>query len=348
VIYVIAPWNYPFFTALNSIAPALLSGNAVLLKHESAPIVGELFERFFNKLCDLEGLCQNLKIDIETSNKLIEELEISHVVFTGSVAGGSKIEKTCGVRAQNTKLRNTFITSSLELGGSDVAYVAADAHPQSVAPWVVSDGRLHNSGQSCCAVKRVLVHEKVYDEFVKASKNLMEKEVCGDPLKPTTTLGPLYGGPQAVEHLMSIVEDAKNKGAHVVCGGKIIEKEGYCFLEPTLITHVKTGMRILEEETFGPLLPVMKVHSDEEALKHAPHEKFGLTASVFTSSEELKKSFMDHSDVGTVFVNWCNDVHPEVVWSGVGHSGNSQGALSYEGFLTLTRPKSMVIGPKII
>ncbi|OYY67025.1 MAG: hypothetical protein B7Y51_00615 [Burkholderiales bacterium 28-67-8] len=342
LIYTIAPWNYPFFTALNSIGPALLAGNAVVLKHASTPSVGELFERAFNTMGGISGLCQHLSIDIPTSNRVILESAIDHVVFTGSVAGGAAMAQLVGQRASNLTLREPFLQTSLELGGSDAAYVAADADPVKAAQMLISVGRLHNSGQSCCATKRLFLHQQIAPAFLVEARALMEKQVPGSPHDPATTMGPLFGGPRAVEGLMAMVTDAVAAGATVLSGGKVVEKDGYSFILPTLITGVNLQMKIMREEAFGPILPVMVVANDDDALAHINHALFGLTTSVFTDNAALQDRVIDTARSGTVFINWCNDVHAEVAWSGWGHSGNGMPALSDLGFEALTRTQSIV------
>mmetsp|Transcript_657 Transcript_657/g.1099 ORF Transcript_657/g.1099 Transcript_657/m.1099 type:complete len:1279 (+) Transcript_657:98-3934(+) len=342
VIYTIAPWNYPFFTALNSIGPALLSGNAVILKHETTPCVGEFFQKVFNTMGGISGLCQHVNVGIETSNDIIQKGDIHHVVFTGSVLGGQAIYKQVARRAANTFLRNPFIRVSVELGGSDAVYIAADADIDHAVNMVINIGRLHNSGQSCCSIKRAYVHKSVENEFLRKSKEAMESHVLGDPLDEKTTLGPLHGGRKAVTALKAMVDDAVSKGAQVITGGRIVERDTCAFIEPTLLTHVSPDMCVLQQEVFGPVLPVITVESDEEALGYINHAYYGLTTSVFTQNKKLVDDFISNSDSGTVFVNWCNDVHAQVCWSGVGHSGNTAAALSNGGFDELTKRKSVV------
>ena len=342
VVYTIAPWNYPFFTALNSVGPALLAGNAVVIKHASTPSVGELFERAFSTMGDISGLCQNLSIDIPTSNRVILESAIDHVVFTGSPAGGVAIAQLVGQRASNLALREPFLQTSLELGSSDAAYVAADANPVKAAQMLIPVGRLHNSGQSCCATKRLFVHQKIAQAFLAEAKALMEKQVPGSPHDPDASMGPLFGGPKAIQGLMEMVGAAVADGATILTGGKVVEKDGYSFIVPTLITDVTPQMKIMREEVFGPILPVMVVTNDDDALAHINHPLFGLTTSVFTCDADLQDRVIDAAQTGTVFINWCNDVHAEVAWSGWGHSGNSMPALSDLGFDSLTRTQSIV------
>lgn len=344
VVYTIAPWNYPFFTALNSIGPALLAGNAVVLKHSSTPTIGAMFEEYFDTLGGVSGLCRNLSISNGVSERVILESPIDHVVFTGSVAVGATISEIVGRRAQNfAKLREPFVQLSLELGGSDCAYVAADAEPTATAEMVVTDGRMHNAGQSCCAVKRILVHAKCAEEFLAAAKDRLAEEVLGLPFEDGITTGPLYGGPRAVDELDRVVKDACAKGAEVVIGGERMTKDGYVFYAPTLLHKVTTDMAVMQEEVFGPVLPVMTVESDDEAMALINHSKFGLTTAVVTQDAALQQRVIEHGQSGTVFVNMCNDVDVKVPWSGCGHSGNSMAALSVLGFHTLTRPKAVLI-----
>ena len=342
VVYTIAPWNYPFFTALNSIGPALLAGNAVVLKHEHTPSVGELFHRLFNSMGGINGLCQHLSIDIPTSDRVILESSIDHIVFTGSVAGGVSITRLAAQRAANPQLREGFLQVSLELGGSDAAYVAGDADPVAVARMLVTVGRLHNSGQSCCATKRLFLHRNIAEPFLAEARRLMEEAVSGDPRDPQTTMGPLYGGPAAIDRLSELVEDAVASGAHIETGGDIFEKHGFTFLRPTLLSGATPRMRIMQEETFGPVLPVAVVADDDEALRLINHPLFGLTTSVFTHDPVLQERVLGEARSGTVYFNWCNDVQPEVAWNGWGRSGNGMAAMSELGFHALTHAQSVV------
>jgi acyl-CoA reductase-like NAD-dependent aldehyde dehydrogenase len=342
VIYTIAPWNYPFFTALNSIGPALLAGNAVVLKHENTPSVGELFQRIFDSMGGISGLCQQLSINIPTSDRVILESSIDHIVFTGSVAGGASITRLAAQRTADSKLREAFLQVSLELGGSDAAYVAGDADPVAAARMLVTVGRLHNSGQSCCATKRLFLHRTIAEAFITEARTLMETAVAGDPRDPQTTMGPLYGGPAAIDRLTELVLHAVASGAHIETGGDVFKKDGFTFLRPTLLTGAHPRMRIMQEETFGPVLPVAVVNDDDEALSLINHPLFGLTTSVFTNDSVLQERVRAEARSGTVYFNWCNDVHPEVAWNGWGRSGNGMAAMSEFGFHALTHAQSVV------
>ena len=342
VIYTIAPWNYPFFTALNSIGPALLAGNAVVLKHENTPSVGELFQCIFDSMGGISGLCQQLSIKIPTSDRVILESSIDHIVFTGSVAGGASISRLVAQRTADPKLREAFLQVSLELGGSDAAYVAGDADPVAAARMLVSTGRLHNSGQSCCSTKRLFLHRDIAESFLAEAKTLIEAAVCGNPHDPQTELGPLYGGPAAIDRLAELVKDAVASGARIETGGDTFEKDGFTFLRPTLLTGATARMRVMQEETFGPVLPVAVVADDDEALSMINHPLFGLTTSVFTHDPALQERILEEAQSGTVYFNWCNDVQPEVAWNGWGRSGNGMAAMSDLGFQALTRAQSIV------
>ncbi|EKE17305.1 MAG: hypothetical protein ACD_10C00509G0003 [uncultured bacterium] len=343
VIYIISPWNYPLFTSINGVICALLSGNTVILKHTTTPSVGRLFEQAFGKMGDYADLLINVTIDYDVSAELIEKGEISHVVFTGSVQGGKAIQQSIGRRALNDQLASPFIEASLELGSNDACYIAEDADLEKAILWAIKIGRLHNSGQSCCAVKRVYVHASLHDAFVEKARAVMEAEINGDPLDKATTLGPLFGGEGAVKTLMSLVDDASSKGAKVVTGGATETVNGCVFLRPTLVTEVNHGMRIMKEETFGPVLPVMKVTSDEQAMELIADTCFGLTASIFTGSRARADKFLDALDFGTLYVNRCNTVDARLGWIGHRHSGNGSVSLSPEGLRALSNKTSLNI-----
>jgi acyl-CoA reductase-like NAD-dependent aldehyde dehydrogenase len=344
VVYIITPWNYPMFCAINGTVCALLSGNAVALKHTTTPSVGAHFERAFGKLAGIDHMLTHVVVDFEISARIIEEADINHVVFTGSVQGGRVVQQSAAKRAFND-VKSPFIQCSLELGGSDGAYVAKDADLEHAATWTVKIGRLHNSGQSCCAVKRVFVHQDLYEPFLAKAKAIMEAEKSGDPLSADTTLGPLHGGDAAVKSLLEVVRDAEKRGARICTGGKAQRIGSVDFLEPTLLADVAPGMRVLEEETFGPVLPVMKVGSDEEALQRLQDSEYGLTASIFTSSRERAERFIAAVDTGTVYVNRCNFVDARLGWIGQRHSGNGSIALSPEGLRAFSARQSVNIDP---
>lgn len=343
VVFIISPWNYPLFTAINGVICALLSGSTVILKHTTTPSVGRLMEEAFQQLGEYSDLLFNITTDYEVSGEIIEQGDIDHVVFTGSVQGGRVISQHVARRALNTEIRSPFIESSLELGSNDACYIAADADLDEAVFWAVKIGRLHNSGQSCCAVKRLYVDEAVYDQVLEKAQAFLEAEVNGDPMAEETTLGPLFGGSAAVDHLLELVDDARQKGATVICGGDR-EQVGDCdFIQPTLVANCDHSMRIMREETFGPVLPVMPVSSDEQAQTLIADTCYGLTASVFTRSRQRAEQFLELQGFGTLYVNRCNFVDARLSWIGHGQSGNGSLALSPAGLRAFSRKTSLNI-----
>jgi acyl-CoA reductase-like NAD-dependent aldehyde dehydrogenase len=344
VVYIITPWNYPLFCAINGTACALLSGSAVVLKHTTAPSVGEHFEKAFGRLAGIEPLLSPAVVDFDVSARIIEESDIDHVVFTGSVRGGRSVQQSVAKRAFRD-VRTPFIPCSLELGGSDPAYVAADADLDDAVHWTVKLGRLHNSGQSCCAVKRVYVHEALHDEFLTRAKAVMQAEKSGDPRAPDTTLGPLHGGDAAAKALLDVVQEAVEAGARLLTGGATRRIGKVDFLEPTLLADVAPGMRVLREETFGPVLPVRKVASDAQAIEEARDSAYALTASIFTTSRRRAEAFVEAMDTGTVYVNRCNFVDARLGWIGQRASGNGSLALAPEGLRAFSARQSVNVDP---
>lgn len=347
VVYIITPWNYPLFCAINGTVCALLSGSAVLLKHTTTPSVGRHFARAFSRLDGVDNLLVNIVVDYEVSARIIEHGDIDHVVFTGSVRGGQAIQASVASRSRQA-VRNPFIGCSLELGSNDGAYVADDADLESAVEWTVNIGRLHNSGQSCCAVKRVFVHEAVYKRYLEAAAAAMREHCWGDPTAPATTLGPLFGGVPAVTELQQMIDDAITKGATAITGGSSEWIGGARFLVPTLLANARPGMTVLTEETFGPVLPVMKVASDAEAIERINDSKYGLSASIFTRSRARAEEFIDAMETGTVYVNRCNFVDARLGWIGHKHSGNGSVALSPLGLPAFSDLRSVNIDPALL
>ncbi len=347
VIYIISPWNYPLFCAINGTICALLAGSAVLLKHTTTPSVGEHFAQAFGSLAGIDGLLQHVVVDFETSARIIEEAEINHVIFTGSVRGGREISASVARRCQN-ELTNPFIQCSLELGSNDAAYIAEDADLEDAAFWTVKIGRLHNSGQSCCATKRAYVHSSRYDEFLERAQAIMEAEICGDPCDPDTTLGPLFGGRPGIDRLLTMVDDALERGARLLAGGEL-QRIGNCdFLLPTLVADVDQDMQLMREETFGPVLPVMRVGDDDTATRLVADTRYGLSSSIFTRSQKRAEAFISAMRSGTVYVNCCNYVDARLGWIGHGHSGNGSIALSPAGLRAFSALRSVNINPKLL
>jgi len=324
VVLDIAAWNYPLLIPINVVFPALLAGNSVLIKHSArTPICGQHFERAFESLG--EGLVASVIINHDQTTELVADSRIGHVSFTGSVGGGHAIQRAIAER---------FIDAGLELGGKDPAYVAEDIDVEFAAANLV-DGACFNSGQSCCAIERVYVHESVHAEFLERAKTHLEAYVLGDPSDDATTMGPLANA-GSIEVLDAHVADALSRGATCITGGKARDDR---FYEPTLVDGCPNDSAIMQEESFGPLLPVLAVSSDDEALAHFNDTDFGLTASVWTTDRDRARRFAEHHDTGTIFQNRCDFADPSLPWTGFRDTGRGA-SLSPYGLLALTRRKS--------
>lgn len=324
-VLTLSAWNYPLLIAVNVVVPALLAANPVLLKHSNrTPLCAEHFARAFVQLP--EGVFAALTLDHAQVARLVRDERIQHVAFTGSVAGGRAVQQAA---------RERFIDVGLELGGSDPAYVAADADVAWSAAQIV-DGACYNAGQSCCAVERAYVHASRYEEFLEAARGVMAEYVAGDPLDEATTLGPMADA-ASVRVLARRVKAAVRAGARVAFQGTVPDER---FFPPTLVADCPEGADLLTEENFGPVLPVVKVEDDAEALRQMNASRYGLTASVWTSDAARAEWFVQRLDAGTVFQNRCDFLDPGLPWTGVKDSGRGV-TLSAYGFLQLTRRKSV-------
>jgi acyl-CoA reductase-like NAD-dependent aldehyde dehydrogenase len=335
VVLIIAPWNYPLLTAVNGVATALLAGNAVILKHSSlTPAVGGHFARAFGKMGGVDHVLQSLLADHSDLGEAISHCDIDHVVFTGSVDGGRTVQKHAASRSG----ANRFIDCSLELGGKDGAYVAADADAAAAAEGLV-DGAMYNAGQSCCGIERVYVHKKLYPDFLARCEALIAGYRLGDPRRQDTTMGPLSSAKSA-QGMLAQVEAAKAKGAKIVAGGgvKVIGKG--TFFEPTLITGADNAMDVVREENFGPILPIIPVSDDDEAVRLVNDSPYGLTSAIYTTDPQRAERFAAAADTGTVFMNRCDYLDPALPWTGVRDSGRGT-TLSKFGFYSLTRRKAI-------
>jgi acyl-CoA reductase-like NAD-dependent aldehyde dehydrogenase len=330
VVLDIAAWNYPLLIPVNVVVPALLAGNAVLLKHSArTPLCGERFAQAFADP-DLPGLVASLNIGHEQTAALIADPRaVDYVAFTGSVAGGRSVYRQASQR---------ILDVGLELGGKDPAYVAEDADLDFAVDGVV-DGACYNAGQSCCAVERVYVHRRLYDEFLARARAVMERYRLGDPLDERTTLGPLAGS-RALDLLERQVEDAVRRGARSLLGGRRLPDTRGNFFPPTLLADVPNDAEAMQEESFGPLLPARKVADDEEALRLMNDTRYGLTASVWTRDRERADRLAGELRAGTVYQNRCDYLDPALPWTGVGESGMGS-TLSRYGFYHLTRRRSI-------
>jgi acyl-CoA reductase-like NAD-dependent aldehyde dehydrogenase len=331
VVFDLPAWNYPLLTAVNCVVPAVLAGNAVIVKHSPrTPLSGDHFAKAFADAGAPEHLVQALSCDHATSERIVGDERIDHVVFTGSVFGGHRISEAAARR---------FLHPGLELGGNDPAYVAPDCDLAKTVDHVV-DGAMYNAGQSCCAVERIYVHAAIYKRFVEMAEPLVRAYVMGDPKSDETTMGPI-AQPRHVPELESLVDDARADGARVIAGGKRTSVDGRGrFFEPTLVADCKQSMKLFRQESFGPILPVMPVASDEEALAKMNDSRLGLTASVWTLDRERALSFARGLECGTVFMNRCDYLDPALPWGGWKDSGRGV-SLSALGFEALTRPKAV-------
>ncbi|QDU79789.1 Lactaldehyde dehydrogenase [Polystyrenella longa] len=329
VVLDIAAWNYPLVIPINVIVPALLAGNTVLIKHSAkTPLCGVAFEDAFGAL-EVPNLVTNVILNHQQTEELIADDRINHVSFTGSVEGGRVIYRHVAER---------LIDAGLELGGNDAAYVAADADLDFAVANIV-DGATYNAGQSCCAVERVYVHETVYDAFVDKALELMQGFQLGDPTAEGTTMGPLASR-AALEELEKQVQDAVDRGAKLLCGGTRVSGSTGNFFSPTLLSDCPQDSVVMQEESFGPLLPVTKVASDEEALTKMNDSRFGLTASVWSADVERVEKMAADLQVGTIFQNRCDYLDPALPWTGWGESGLGS-TLSQYGFFHLTQRKAI-------
>jgi acyl-CoA reductase-like NAD-dependent aldehyde dehydrogenase len=331
VVFVVAPWNYPYLTAVNAIVPAILAGNAVILKHShQTPLCAERFAETFAAAGLPDGVFQFLHLSHGDSERIIAGDAVDFVAFTGSVAGGHAVQRAAAGR---------FIGTGLELGGKDPAYVRADADLGHAVENLV-DGAFFNSGQSCCGIERIYVHAGLYDRFVDGFADLTCKYVLGDPLDPATTLGPMVRA-SAADFVRGQIAEAVGKGARALVDPKCFPaaREGTPYLAPQVLVDVDHSMRVMSEESFGPVIGIMKVASDDEAVRLMNDSQYGLTAAVWTADEEAAIAIGDRIATGTWFMNRCDYLDPALAWTGVKDSGRGC-TLSRLGFAALTRPKS--------
>jgi len=330
IVMVIAPWNYPYLTAINTIVPGLLAGNAIILKHAAQTLlVGERIAEAFRRAGLPKGLFHNLVLSHEQTEKLIGSGRIDHINFTGSVAGGRAIERAAS---------GTFASLGLELGGKDPAYVRADAKIDHAIENLV-DGAFYNSGQCCCGVERIYVDAAVYNDFVAGFADLTRKYVLGNPLNASTTLGPMARASFA-DTVRGQIEEARRKGATALINMKVAnDRPGSPYLAPEVLTNVNHQMEVMREESFGPVVGIMKVRDDEEAVTLMNDSPYGLTASIWTQDTDRAAAIGSLIETGTVFMNRCDYLDPHLVWTGVKDTGRGA-ALSKYGFDALTQPKS--------
>lgn len=330
-VFVVAPWNYPYLTSVNTIIPAIMAGNSVILKHaQQTPLCAERYAEAFAYAGLPDGVFQYLHINHDQVSRITADSRIDFVAFTGSVDGGKAIQRAIGEK---------FIISGLELGGKDPAYVRADADIASAVENLV-DGSFFNSGQSCCGIERIYVHESIYKSFVDGFVDLTKTYVLGDPLHADTTLGPMVKA-SAAAYARQQVADAIAKGASALVDTSHFptDKIGTPYMAPQVLINVNHSMSVMKDESFAPIVGIMPVRSDEEAIALMNDSEYGLTASVWTSDIDEATALGERIETGTFFMNRCDYLDPELAWTGVKNSGRGC-TLSSVGYESLTRPKS--------
>jgi acyl-CoA reductase-like NAD-dependent aldehyde dehydrogenase len=331
IVFTIAPWNYPFLTTVNSVVPALIAGNAVLLKQAAQTLlVGDRFQKAFDQIGLPKGLLTHIVLEHNQTEAIIAGGHVNHVAFTGSVEGGRIMERAAA---------GTFTTLGLELGGKDPAYVTPEANLKFAVENLV-DGAFFNSGQCCCGIERIYVHESRYDAFLEAYVELTSQYVLDDPLKESTTLGPM-----ARVNLAEVVREqtrealAKGAKAHIDPAAFAMDKPGSPYLAPQVLTSVDHAMSVMRDESFGPVIGIMKVKDEAEAIALMNDSPYGLTASIWTENVDEAKRVGAEIETGTVYMNRCDYLDPGLAWTGVKDTGYGA-SLSTLGYGALTRPKS--------
>jgi len=329
LVLVVAPWNYPFMTAINTVAPALIAGNAVMLKHASqTPLVGERLAKAFHSVGIPRDIFQNVFLDHDTTSALISDRAFDFINFTGSVSGGVAMEKAAA---------GTFTGIGLELGGKDPGYVMEDANLDAAVETLI-DGAMFNSGQCCCGIERIYVIESLFEDFIKKAVAVVNQYNLGNPLDPETTIGPMAHIRFANE-VRAQTQEAIKDGAKAHIDPCLFPMDGGAYLMPQILTDVTHDMRIMREESFGPVVGIMSVKNDKEAIKLMNDSNFGLTASLWTEDINRAEAIADRIDTGTAFMNRADYLDPALCWTGCKDTGRG-GGLSMIGYHNLTRPKS--------
>ena len=330
-VFVLAPWNYPYLTAVNHIWPALLAGNAVILKHSSKTLlVGEHFQHALAKAGLPPGVFHNLVLSHEQTDRMILSGKINHVAFTGSVIGGREIARVAAAR---------LLTVGLELGGKDPAYVRADANIDDAVENLV-DGTFFNSGQSCCGIERIYVDKAIYPKFLEAFVALTEKYVLDTPLDPETTLGPMVTA-KAANFVREQTASARRAGAKAHIDPQKFRRDaaGSPYFAPQVLSNVDHKMNVMREESFGPVIGIMPVANDADAVRLMNDSPYGLTASIWTADAAMAETLGDQIETGTVYLNRCDYLDPALAWTGRKDTGYGV-SLSKLGFEAVTRVKS--------
>lgn len=328
VVFVVAPWNYPYMTAINTVAPALIAGNVVALKHATQTLlVGERMVQAFRSAGVPDDVFANMFLGHDVTSQLIAENVFDFVNFTGSVGGGQAMERAAA---------GTFTGVGTELGGKDPGYVMEDADLDAAVDTLI-DGAMFNSGQCCCGIERIYVHESLFDAFVEKAVAIVKGYKLGNPMDSATTLGPMANVRFATEVRAQISEAvAAGATAHIA---PFAQDDGGAYLTPQILTNVTHDMRVMQDESFGPVVGIMKVSSDAEAIALMNDSEFGLTASLWTQDLDRAMQVGDQIETGTVFMNRADYLDPGLCWTGCKNTGRG-GGLSVIGFHNLTRPKS--------
>ena len=330
VVFIVAPWNYPYLTTINTLVPALIAGNTVVLKHASQTmLVGERLVQAFHAAGIPEDVFQNVVLDHATTEMLIQKRSFGFVNFTGSVGGGQAMERAAA---------GTFTPLGLELGGKDPGYVRADANVDAAIDTLM-DGAMYNAGQCCCGIERIYVHEKHYDRFVEGAVAWASGLKLGNPFDAGITIGPM-----ANKRFAAVVRDqiaeAVAKGAKPLIDPKLFPADdGGAYLAPQVLVNVDHSMKVMMEESFGPVVGIMKVSGDEEAIGLMNDSPYGLTASIWTNDYDVAADIGRQIETGTIFMNRADYLDPALCWTGCKDTGRG-GSLSYLGFHSVTRPKS--------
>lgn len=330
VVFVIAPWNYPFLTAVNTVVPALIAGNSVVLKHASQTLLaGERLAEAFHKAGVPQDVFQNVVLDHATTEALIAARSFDFVNFTGSVGGGRAIERAAA---------GTFTATGLELGGKDPGYVRADADLDAAVDGLM-DGAMFNSGQCCCGIERIYAHDSLYDAFVEKAVAWVRRQRLGNPLEQETTMGPMAQARFAAL-IRGQIAEAQEAGARALIDvAEFPADDGGAYLAPQILVDVTHEMRVMREESFGPVVGIMPVRDDAEAIRLMNDCDYGLTASVWTRDAQGARAIGAQLQTGTVFMNRCDYLDPALCWTGCKDTGRGA-ALSALGYHALTRPKS--------
>ena len=330
VVFIVAPWNYPYLTTINTLVPALIAGNTVVLKHASQTMLaGERLTQAFHAAGIPADVFQNVVLDHATTESLIASRAFNFVNFTGSVAGGQAMERAAA---------GTFTPLGLELGGKDPGYVRADANLDAAVDTLM-DGAMFNAGQCCCGIERIYVHESLYDAFVEKAVAWVNALTLGNPFDAASTLGPMANKRFAAVVRAQIAEAVAQGATPLIDPAHFPADDGGAYLAPQILVNVDHSMRVMMEESFGPVVGIMKVKDDAEALRLMNDSPYGLTASVWTQDYDTAAALGAQIETGTVFMNRADYLDPALCWTGCKDTGRG-GSLSYLGFHSVTRPKS--------